>query len=58
MKEQDKVIARDLSETDPSNMASGEFKETNIRILSGLENRIDDFRETIKTEIKEIKQQK
>jgi len=58
MKEQHKVIARDLNETDMSNMANGEFKATNIRTLSGLGKRTEEFRETLKTEMKEIKNQK
>ncbi|VFV43401.1 Hypothetical predicted protein [Lynx pardinus] len=36
MKEQDKVMARDLSKTNVSNMANGEFKAVIIRILTGL----------------------
>ena len=39
MKEQDKAMARDLSETDISNMPDGELKATFIRILIGLERR-------------------
>jgi len=37
MKEQDMVTARDLSETDTSNMPDGEFKAMIIRIFAGLE---------------------
>ena len=55
MKEQDKDTGRDLSETDISNMPIGEFKTTIIRIFNGLEKRIEDIRETLKTEIKEFK---
>ena len=43
MKEQDKATARDLSETDVSNMPQREFKATIIRILIGLEKRIGDM---------------
>ena len=38
-KEQDKVMARDLIETDISNMPDGEFKTIIIRILAELEKR-------------------
>ena len=38
-KEQDRAIARGLSETHISNMTDGEFKVTIIRILTGLEKR-------------------
>ena len=41
MKEQDKAMA---SETDISNMSDGKFKATIIRILSGLEKRMEDIR--------------
>jgi len=41
MKEQDKAIARDLSETDIRNMSDREFKAMTIRILTGLEKRIE-----------------
>lgn len=39
VKEQDKAIANDLSETDPSNMPTGELKGTIIRILIGFEKK-------------------
>ena len=55
MKEEDKVITRDLSETDISNMPDGEFKATVIRILTGFDKRIEDISETLTTEIKELK---
>ena len=55
MKEQDHTTARDLSKTDISNMPDGEFKATIIRILTGLEKRIEDISETLTTEIKELK---
>ena len=55
MKEQDKAMAKDLSNTDISNMPDGEFKVTIIRIHTGLEERIEDISETLTTEIKEIK---
>lgn len=55
MKEHNKVSARDPSETHISNMTNGEFKATDIRILAGLEKRVEDFREVLITEIKELK---
>ena len=55
MKEQDKAMARDLSETDISNMPEGEFKATIIKILNGLEKIIEHIRKTLITEIKELK---
>ena len=56
MKEQDKASARDLSETAISNMPDGAFKATIIRILTGLEKRIEDISETLITEIKRVKE--
>ena len=41
MKEQDKATARDLSETDISNMPEGEFKAIIIRIFTRLEKKND-----------------
>ena len=55
MKEQHKATARDLSETDISNMPDGEFEATIIRILTGLEKRIEDISETLTIVIKELK---
>ena len=55
MKEQDKAIARDLSKIDISNMFDREFKATIIRILTGLEKRMEGIRKTLTTEIKELK---
>ena len=46
MREQDKTTAREPSETDISNMPDGEFKVMIIRILTGLEKRVEDMRET------------
>ena len=48
-------MARNLIETDTSNMPDGKFKATIIRILSGDKKRIEDFRETLTAEIKELK---
>ena len=52
MKEQGKAIARDLSETDVSNMCDREFKVMIIRILTELEKRVEDMSETLNTEIR------
>ena len=49
MKEQDKGTATDLSETDKSHMSDGEFKAIIIRILIGLEKRMEDISETLTT---------
>ena len=56
-KEQEKVRAKDLSETDISNMPDGEFKATIIRILAGLEKSMKNIRETLTAEI-ELKQKR
>ena len=40
MKEQEKVMARDLIEIDISNMSGGEFKATIVKILIGLETSV------------------
>jgi len=57
MKEQDKAIARDLSETDIRNMPEGKFKAMIIRILTELETRIKDISEIPTAEIKELKKE-
>ena len=41
MKEEDKVAVRDLSKTDISNILDEEFKAKIIRILTGLEKRME-----------------
>jgi len=51
MKEQDKAMARDLSQTGISDMPDGEFKATIIRILTVLEKIVED----ITTEINDLK---
>ena len=53
VKEKDKLVARELSETDKSNIFDGELKATIIRTLAGLEKRIGEISETLTTEIKE-----
>ena len=52
MKEQNKAMVRDLSETALSNMPARQSKATIIKILPGLEKRIEDISENLTTEIK------
>ena len=52
MKDEDKVIARDLSETDISYMGDEELKSTIRRLPTGLEKRIEDTREMFIAETK------
>ena len=52
MKEQDKVIARALSETDISNMLDREFKAMIIRYSWDL-RRVEDISETLDNEIRD-----
>jgi len=47
MKEQDKITAGDLTETDIRNISEGVFKAMIIRILTGLEKRVEDMTETL-----------
>ena len=57
-KEQQKIISGDLIKTDKSsNMADGKFKITIIRILIRLEKSMEDIRETLTIQIKELKKQ-
>ena len=55
MKEQDKVQARDLSETDITSMPDGECKAIIIKLLTRLEKRIEDISVTLTTEIRKFK---
>ena len=55
MKQQDQFTVGDLSKRDVSNTPGREFEETIIRLLIGLEKRIEDSREALTTEIKELK---
>jgi len=52
MKEQDKATARDLSETNINIMPGRKFKASLIRMLTGLEKRVEDLSETLSTEIR------
>ena len=53
--EKGKVTARDLIETDISNMPDPEFKATITRILAVLEKITEDTRESLTTEVKCLK---
>ena len=48
-------MARDLIKTDISNMPDPEFKATIIGILVGLEKSIEDARESLTAQIKDLK---
>ena len=54
-REQEKITARDLIETDISNMPEPEFKTTILRILARLEKSTEDTRESLTAEIKDLK---
>ena len=48
-------MAKYVGKADVSIIPEGEFKATIMRILAELEKRIEDFTETLTTEIKELK---
>ena len=50
-KEHEETTARDLTNTDTSKMSEPEFRITILRILAGVENRL----ESLSAEIKEVK---
>ena len=50
-KEQEETTARDVTNTDKSKMSEPEFRIMIIRILAGVENRL----ESLSAEIKEVK---
>ena len=52
------VMGRDLIETDISNMSEPEYKATIMSILAGLEKSIEETRENLTTDIKELKTSK
>ena len=54
-KDQTKIIAIALLKTDKSNISEQEFRTTVIKILAGLERSIEDTRETLAAEIKDLK---
>ena len=53
MKEKDKIISRDLNKTKISNMPNRKFPV--IKILTGLEPRVEDLSETLNKETENIK---
>ena len=54
MKKQNKAKSRYLSKRDIRDMPNGEFKAIIIRILTGLEERIEDISETLTIEKEEF----
>ena len=54
-KEQEKVTVRDLINTDISKMSEIEYRKTIMRILTWLGKSIVDTRESLTTEVKELK---
>ena len=48
MKEQEKITARELNEMEVSNIPDREFKVMIIKLLTGLEKRVEDLRPSIK----------
>ena len=57
MKEEDKIIAGDLNRTEISNAPDRKFKVMIIKILTGLEKRVEDLSENFNTEIKKNQQE-
>ena len=55
MREQDKIIAKDLNKMEISNMPDREFQVMVIKILTGLEKTVEDLSETLNKEIENIK---
>ena len=53
MKEQDNITAGDLSKTQISNIPDTEFKVLIIKILTGLQKRVEDISETLDKEMKD-----
>ena len=58
MKEQDKITARDLNDTEISNMPDREFKIVIIAVLTGFEKRVEDLSETLNRDRKHKKEKK
>ena len=54
-KKQDKTTAKDLSEIEINNIPDKEFKVIIIKILTGLEKKVEDFSETLNKEKYNIK---
>ena len=55
MKDQEEITARDLPKTDRNNTSEQEFRTTVIRLIAGLEKSIEDTRETLAAEIKDLR---
>ena len=55
MKGKDKITARELNETEISNMTDREFKVMIINILTGLEERLECISEILNKEMENIK---
>ena len=56
MKEQDKITTKELNETEINNMPDREFKVMVIKVLTGLEKRVDGLRVTFNKKMENIKQ--
>ena len=52
-KAQEEITARDLLQTDMSNISEQEFRTTVIRILARLERSTEDTKETLATDIRD-----
>ena len=55
MKDQEEITARDLPKTDRNNTSEQELRTTVIRLIAGLEKSIEDTRETLAAEIKDLR---
>ena len=54
-KKKNKITGRELNETDISNTPEREFKVMVIKILPGLEKRVEDLSKTLNKDIENIK---
>ena len=54
-KDREDITARDLLKIDISNISEQEFRSIVIRLLAGFEKSIEDTRETLPAEIKDLK---
>ena len=57
VQEEDKAMARDISETDRRYTYDGEYKTTTIRIFTGLDERTEDISENLTTETKRVEEE-
>ena len=55
MKEQEKIIARHLNKMKISNISDREFKVIIIRILTGLEKRVENLSKILNNDIENMK---